>query len=162
MTETTPYVGTIERSLREAGYQVSTQPVGGALTLTGYRADFRLRWMATKLHLFVCVRAVPVVTADALESFATASLAHAKATKGAMRGAQSGVAAIAALVGDHVEDEAVTYARKELVRNFAAFAWPVAVDLSTGVRTSHRGRPTIGAIYTGWMRKQIEATLPTA
>ncbi|MEZ0447223.1 hypothetical protein [Cellulomonas sp. ICMP 17802] len=160
MTETRQYVDDISSSLRAAGYAVELHAIGGWPTLTGYRADFRLRWMATKLHTFVCVRSVPVVTVDELSAFATASLEYTKAAKGAMRGAQSGVAAIAVLVGETVEPAAAEYARKELVRHFAAFAWPVTVDLSTGQRSSHQGRPAIGAIYTGWMRKQIAATLP--
>ena len=77
-----------------------------------------------------------------------------------MRGAQSGVAAITVLVGESVDEAAAQYARKELVRHFAAFAWPVTVDLSTGERSSHVGRPAIGAVFTGWMRQQIAATLP--
>ena len=46
------------------------------------------------------------------------------------------------------------------MRDFAAFAWPVAVDVSTGDRFSHEGRPALGAIYTGWMREQIAFATP--
>jgi hypothetical protein len=160
MPDTRQYVDDISTSLRTAGYEVEMHAIGGMPALTGYRSDFRLRWMASKLHTFVTVRSVPVVTVEELEAFARASLEYTKAAKGSMRGAQSGVAAIAVLVGDTVDEAAAQYARTELVRNFAAFAWPVTVDLSTGERSSHKGRPTIGAIFTGWMRQQIAATLP--
>ena len=162
MTDAPAYLQTVEDRLRTGGYQVEMHAIGGWPTLTGYRSDVKLQWMGSKLHLFVCVRAVPVVTAELLEGFNKAALEYTKSAKGAMRGAQSGVAAIGVLVGDTVEPDAVEYARKQLVRNFAAFAWPVAVDLATGERTSHHGRPTIGAVFTGWMRKQIEVALPTA
>ena len=160
MTETRQYVDDISSSLRTAGYEVGMHAIGGMPALTGYRSDFKLQWMASRLHTFVTVRSVPVVTVGELEAFAQASLEYTKAAKGAMRGVQSGVAAIAVLVGESVEEDAAQYARKQLVRNFAAFAWPVTVDLSTGERSSHRGRPTIGAIFTGWMRKQIATALP--
>ena len=160
MTETRQYLDDLSSNLQAAGYQVEMHAIGGMPALTGYRSDFKLQWMASKLHTFVTVRSVPVVTADALEAFAKDSLEYTKVAKGAMRGAQSGVAAIAVLVGESVDPAAAQYARTQLVRNFAAFAWPVAVDLSTGERSSHQGRPTIGAIFTGWMRKQIAATVP--
>ena len=160
MTETRQYVDDISTRLRAAGYEVELRAIGGMPALTGYRSDFRLRWVASRLHTFVTVRSVPVVTAGELEAFAQASLEYTKAAKGAMRGVQSGVAAIAVLVGDRVEEDAAQYARTQLVRNFAAFAWPVTVDLSTGERSSHRGRPTLGAVFTGWMRQQIATALP--
>ena len=160
MTETRQYVDDISANLRAAGYEVELHAIGGMPALTGYRSDFKLQWMASRLHTFVTVRSVPVVTVGELEAFAQASLEYTKAAKGAMRGVQSGVAAIAVLVGERVEEDAAQYARTQLVRNYAAFAWPVTVDLSTGERSSHRGRPTIGAIFTGWMRQQIAATLP--
>ena len=160
MTETRQYVDDITSNLRAGGYEVEMHAIGGMPALTGYRSDFKLQWMATKLHTFVTVRSVPVVTVDELDAFALASLEYTKATKGGARGAQSGVAAITVLVGETVEEAAAEYARKELVRHFAAFAWPVTVDLSTRESSSHRGRPTIGAIYTGWMRKQIAMALP--
>jgi hypothetical protein len=160
MTDMQPYLDSAAERLRSAGYDVRVRAVGGVPTLTGYRADFRWRWFATKLHLFVCIGAVPVVTLDQITAFTQVSLQHVKDAKGQSRGMQSGVAVISALVGDTVDDDAAAYARSHLERGFAAFAWPVTVDLGTGTRTSHRGRPMLGAIYSGWMRKQIEASLP--
>ena len=88
---------------------------GGAGQLVAYRSDFRLRWMATKLHTLVVVSTAPEVTAEGLAQFATSSLEWAKVAKGQVRG-------------------------------FAAFVWPVVVDLGSGKRTSHVGHPAIGAV----------------
>ena len=162
MAQTREYLDDLTTRLTSAGYATEMHAIGGWPTLTGYRSDFRLRWMASRLHTFVAVRSLPVVTAEELDAFTRASLEYVKQAKGAWRGAQSGVAVIPVLVGESVDEAAADYARTQLVRHYAAFAWPVTVDLSTGERTSHRGRPTVGAVFTGWMRQQIAATVPEA
>ena len=101
--------------------------------------------MATKLHTLVVVSAAPGATAEGLAQFATSSLEWANAAKGQWRGAQSGVDVVA----DRADEQAAVFARKELVRAFAAFAWPVLVDLGSGARVSHVGGPAIGAMNTG-------------
>jgi len=146
--------------LQQAGYAVDGQNLASTGAVAGYRSDFRLRWAASRLHLFVVLGTVEVVTADALEAHTRASLDYAKSARGGARGAQSGVAAVAALVGERAEPDAEEYARTRLVRQFAAFAWPVCVDLAAYRRTSHEGTPTVGRVFTGWMREQIAATLP--
>lgn len=114
--------------------------------------------MATKLHTLVVVSTAPQATGEGMAQFARSSLEWAKVAKGQLRGAQVGV--IAAVVADQAEESAVVFARTELVRGYAAFARPVVVDLGSGTRTSHVGRPTIGAAHTGWMREQIATLLP--
>jgi hypothetical protein len=117
--------------------------------------------MATKVHTLVVVSSAPVATGAGLAQFAKSSLEWAKALKGQLRGAQVGVAVICAVVTDQADQSAVQYARNELVRGYAAFAWPVLVDLGSGQCVSHQGRPALGAIYTGWMRGQIATLLPS-
>lgn len=160
MVNAPQYVDVAERSLAAGGYATARYDLAGWQSAVGYRADFRVRWMATKLHLFVCVSSAPVATAEALIAFTHASLEYAKQAKGQARGFQSGVAVISVLAADHVDPSGEAYARKQLVRDFAAFAWPVAVDVSTGQRFSHDGRPALGAIYNGWMRKQVAVAAP--
>ncbi len=153
------YLEQTDARVRAAGYTLD--PSSGPGLLVGYRSDFRWRWMATKLHTLVVVSTAPQASGEGMAQFAKSSLEWAKVVKGQLRGAQVGVAVIAAVVADQADESAVEYARKELVRGYAAFAWPVLIDLSTGQRTAHAGRPTLGAIYTGWMRQQIDTLLPT-
>ena len=150
------YRALVETRMREAGYEVQTTPAG----LIGYRKQFKLTWMATTLHLFVHVATTSTVGAGELDAFVRQSLEHAKASKGSLRGFQSGVATITAVVGDGAEAPAVEYARNEIVRGYAAFAWPVVVDLGARRRVAHEGRVAIGGVYSSYMRSQIDAVLP--
>ena len=145
--------------LRAAGYEVSTQQLPGGPALVGYTSRFRLAWMATKLHLFTVVATVPRADAASLERFANDSLDHAAASKGALRGFQTGVATIAVLAGDTVAPDGVAYAQDTLVRRFSAFTWPAAVDLTTGATYAHQGRVVVGGVYSGWMREQTALVL---
>lgn len=151
------YRDAVEARMPAAGYTVQQT---GAFGLIGYRKDFKLRWAASTLHLLVHVATVPHVTADALEQYTRGALEHAKATRGQMRGLQSGVAVITSLVGASADEAAHAYATSQVVKGYAAFAWPTVVDLETGVRSSHAGRPILGAFFTGWMRAQVDALLP--
>ena len=142
------------------GATVSSGQIGGLNAIVGYRSQFRLSWMATHLHLLTVIAAKPDVSAGDLPAFVDAALDYAKAAKGQWRGLQSGVAVIAALIGHQVDPGAAAYARDQLVRKFAALAWPVVVDLSTGQVHSHQGRVAIGGIYAGYLRQQTAIALP--
>jgi hypothetical protein len=147
--------------LQADGSEVGTAMLPGGQALTGYQGKFKVQWMMTKLNLFTFVIGVPVVSAAALEGFSTDALQHAVDRKGQLRGMQNGVAALAVLVGEHVEPDAAEYARKKMVRRFGAFAWPGAVDLGTGATYSHEGAVLLGGVYAKWMRKRMAAVLGT-
>jgi hypothetical protein len=148
--------------LTSNGYTVtSNAQVGAHAALVGQISEFRWRWMATRVHLFVAVRAVDEVTIDELDRFTRDTLDYADAAKGKMRGFQSGVAGIGVLVGNSVHDGAARFAEREIVRRYAAFAWPVAVDATTQQVWEHTGRPGVGAVFTSWMRQQIQIIAPT-
>jgi hypothetical protein len=155
------YADAVGDNLKTAGYSVSTTEVDGRRALFGYRSDLRLRWMGTKLHTFVVVGADGgELTAAGLEQFSHRALDHGVRIRGQLRGLQTGVGVIPIMVADRVMPPAASMAAGKLVRRWAAFAWPVAVDLESGQRFWHRGRVVVGGIYAGWMRGQIEVVLP--
>jgi hypothetical protein len=158
------YIEEISRRLRADGAEVTTESIGDLTTLVGYRSQFRLRWMATRLHLFTVVGSVPWVTAAELERFSNDALDYAISRKGQFRGLQNGVAVIPVLVGERIDPDAATFATATLVRRFSAFAWPAAVDLSTQHVYQHQRDVVLGGIYAGWMRQQtaIALTEPVA
>ena len=155
------FLGSAATRLRDAGCEVSSVQLPGGPALAGHRSRFRLAWMATRLHLFTVMTTVPHVDASTLQRFSEDSLDYAAATKGALRGFQTGVATIAVLVGETVGPDGARFAQEELVRRFSAFTWPAAVDLATGVTYSHQGRVVLGGIYAGWMREQTALALGT-
>jgi hypothetical protein len=116
--------------------------------------------MATRLNLFTVVAEVGSVTAAGLEEFSRDALAYAISKKGRFRGLQTGVAAIAVLVGATVEPDAAAYAQNHLVKRWSAFAWPAAVDLTAQIVHRHQGRVIVGGIYAPWMRSQSTLALP--
>jgi hypothetical protein len=151
------YIDATARRLASDGCRVHTEDWGGARTVIGYRADFRLRWLATKLHLFTVVTAKAHVTAADIETFTTRVLDYALARKGELRGFQSGVAAFPCLVGESVGPEAITWAEQKQRLRFACIGRPVIVDLSGGRVSTYRGRPTLGLVYAGHLRRKLEA-----
>lgn len=157
--ESQEYVDAVADRLRGDGAAVSTALLPGGEALVGYRSQFELRWMATKMNLFTAVRLVPQVTVSALEDFSNEALDYGVKLKGRFRGLQTGVAVIPVLVGQLVEPAASDYARTVLLRRWAAFAWPAVVDLDREVVSAHEGSVTLGGMYASWMRERTASAL---
>jgi hypothetical protein len=149
----------VARRLQADGAEVTTEHFRGVPAVVGYRSEFRLRWLATRLNLFTVVRPVPVVTPEGLKQYAQEVLDYATSQKGRFRGLQNGVAAIPVQISEKVHPEAITVAQTKLIRRFSAFAWPTVVDLSTGQVYGHQGRVALGGIYAPWMRRRLAVAL---
>ena len=154
------YIKEVASRLRADGAEVTTESMRELTMLVGYRAQFRLRWFATRLNLFTIVGSVQTVTVAGLEQFAKDAIDYAIARKGQFRGLQNGVAVIPVLVGERIEPDAATYATNILVRRFSAFAWPATVDLTSRHVYKHEGRVFLGGVYADWMRQQTAIALP--
>jgi hypothetical protein len=156
----------IGRALARHGYDVAADTVDGLPVVVGRRSDFRLRWMAVRLHTFVVVARfrtdlVPPAS-PVLERFLDASCAYAAAHKGGLpRGLQTGTAAVAVAVVDDGDDGARAWADHPHGRRFAAMAYPVAVEASTG-RVTHPPRMMVGAVFNGHLRRIAEAIVAPA
>jgi len=155
------YLDLVAERLASGGATVTTEQIGPIIALVGYRARFRMRWMASTLHLFTVVVPAPwTVTAAALERFGNDAIDFADSRKGALRGFQSGVAAIPVLVGPDIQPDAKEYAQTQILRRYAAFAWPAVVDLTERRVYRHEGRVAIGAVFSGYLRAQTALALP--
>lgn len=154
------YIDATGRRLQADGCEVTTEDWGGVPVLVGYRADFKLRWMATKLHLFTIAAPASMITCDAVEAFTTSALDYALDRKGQLRGMQSGVAVFPALVGTQIEPQALTWAQQKQRVRFAALARPVVVDASTGAAACFRGTAALGFVYSAHLRRKLDVYFP--
>ena len=154
------YFDLVPSRLQASGYVVTPGEVGGRSVVIGYRSDFRLKWAATKLHLFVVIGSSNALSGPELEQFANTTLDFAVSQKGRFRGFQSGVAALPALVALSVDESAIDFAKQTLIRRFSTFAWPVAVDLGAEQLYCHEGRVVVGGIYANWLRSQARQLAP--
>ena len=154
------YIYSVAERLRAAGAEVGNEDLPSGVGLVGRRCQFRIRWLATKLNMFVVVRATETATPAELLRHANEALDYAVGQKGRFRGLQNGVAAIPVLVAPVVEPGAIEVATGQLIRRWAAFAWPTLVDCTSGRVYRHEGQVTIGGLYAKWMRQQIAETFP--
>jgi hypothetical protein len=156
------YVDATAGRLAADGCQVSRENWGGSVVTIGYRSDFRLRWMATKLHLLTVIATVPVVCPSDIEGFTNTVLDYADRQKGQLRGLQSGVAAFPCLIGGQVDPAALAWAQAQQRSRFALMARPVVVDSVTGTATCFRGTAIIGFAFSGHLRKKLVTYFPVA
>ncbi|MEU2839173.1 levansucrase [Streptomyces sp. NPDC007076] len=142
------YLTSVEGRLAADGCAPRWEDWSGVPVLVGRRADFRMRWAATNLHLFTVAAAVPEVTVSVIDAFTTQVLAYAKKNKGGLPvGMQTGVAAFPVLVGDRIDPAAMAWAEEKQRNQFACFARPVVVDSACGYVGMYRGKPALGRAY---------------
>jgi hypothetical protein len=156
------YIEATGARLAADGCDIRFEDWNGTPVLVGYRSDFRLRWMATKMRLFTIVGPASTVAPATLEAFANAALDYAQVRKGQLRGLQSGVAVFPALVGAHVEPTAMAWAQQKQLVRFGSAARPVAVDVTAGTVGCFRRTPALGWIYAGHLRRKLDLYFPSA
>jgi hypothetical protein len=151
------YVDEAARRMAADGSAVSqvVLPLGPAVV--GYQSRFRLRWMASKLHVFTVVVPVSRATAETLRGATEQSINYAKQTKGRLRGFQSGVATLPILVAAQATPDALAAAESRPPKDWAALTLPAIVDLTSGRIHSFRGRLLWGALYAAWLRERLDA-----
>jgi hypothetical protein len=154
------YLATVRDRLLEDGCEVTEETIGPIRAIVGHRSNVRA---LSKMHLFTVIGSVPEVDETAMRDFALQVSDYAKARKGQLRGAQSGVLALAALVAPKVETAAKQLAARPFrlgTGGFAAMVQPAAVDLTEGRVHTFRGRRVWGAALAGYLRNKSTRYLP--
>lgn len=157
----TGYLDGLAARLAADGCEVRTEDWSGTRVLVGYRSDFRLRWIATKLHLFTIALPMPEVTVSAIETFANSAMDYALARKGQLRGLQSAVAVLPALVSTRVDPAAMQWASSKQRMRFACMARPVVVDVSSNTAGAFSGTAMLGWVYSGHLRRKLRLYFPS-
>ena len=155
------YIGAVVERLNADGCQPHPENWNGATVMVGRRSDFKLAWMATRMHLFTMVVAVPEITVPAIMQFTEHATGFAKNSKGGLpRGLQTGIALFPAMVSDRVDPAAVAWAEEKQRLSFACFTRPVVVDVTYGVVGCFRRNATVGAIYNRYLRAKGDLYFP--
>ncbi|MCW2884319.1 MAG: levansucrase [Streptosporangiaceae bacterium] len=154
------YLTALRGRLAADGCTVQDTSLGPVAAIAGYRGNFLPQMMFSRIHLFTVAAAVQDVGAFAVDDFTRRVGEYGRATKGGMRGAQSGIAAFAVLVGDRVHPDAVPAATRPAKIEFAVRTQPVVVDLSAGVVHTFRGRQFWGFALNGFLRRKLALYVP--
>jgi hypothetical protein len=155
------YANALFERLRADGDEPQWEVANGAPYLLGHRSDFKVQWMATRMHLFTVAAIVPEVTVAGLEQFTDFALDLAvKRKTGLPRGLQTGIAVFPALISDRVEPAALQRASRWQQARFAAMGRPTVVDTANRLVGAYRGTPVLGLIYAGYLRRKNELYFP--
>jgi len=146
--------------MKADGSEVSSVPLSMGPAEVGYRGEFRMRWAATKLHLFTVAVGVAEATPAMFGAVVTETLAYADATKGKMRGMQNGIAVIPIVAATTVGAEATAAAEARPEKGMAAFLLPALVDLPAETVHTYTGRILWGSMYASWLRERLAAAMP--
>jgi hypothetical protein len=126
------YLEETRARLRRDGNEVAEVPFTGGPVLVGTQLKFRLRWLASKLHLFTFVACAPDATAELLTKLTADSLSYATAMKGSFKGLGVEIGVIPALVSERVLPDARQLAERRPATHLAAFTLPIVGPFSRG------------------------------
>jgi hypothetical protein len=160
MVSSDVYLTLVRDRLVEDGCEVTEETVGSLPAMVGYRSNIKA---LSKMHLFTVVASFPEVNEATVRDFARQASAYARGQKGRLRGAQSGVLALAALVTPKTDDAAKKLAASAFrlgVGGFAAMVQPAVVELTEGRVHSFQGRRLWGAAFAGYLRNKCALYLP--
>lgn len=154
----------LELGIRAADLDVRRDEVLGRTAVVAHWTQFKWRWFATKLHLFLV--ASPFSSADAtteeLDRFLSSAREYGVRHKqGLPAGFQTGVAVIAVAVVDGLAGEAVDWASRRHGGKFAAIAYPVSFDVRTTM-TTRPERMVFGAVYAPYLRRFVDEVVAPA
>ncbi|RMA58975.1 hypothetical protein [Ulvibacter antarcticus] len=123
-----------------------------------YTKEFRLRWAATQLNLFVSIGTTEaLIDKKMMEQFSNETFSYAIVnSKGWPRGFQSTIASIAILKGNHVDITAIGYCEQTSKKHFAAFEIPIVYDLENKKGTRFKSSPVWGGLYYPHFSKIID------
>ena len=156
-------VDRIRDSLNAAGMGPTTTAVGGQEVLLGRLSQFRWRWLATRLHTWVMATSFPAgATAATLDEFLTWAVRHASTNKGGLpAGLQTGSAVVAVAVVPRADEALTMWAQTPHGSKFGAVAYPVLVDVASGV-VAQPARMKAGAVYLPHLRRVVDALVRPA
>jgi hypothetical protein len=119
--------------------------------------EFKLSWMATKVHFFGIYGVVGEVTLDVMQSYSAEAFNFSMHYySGIARGLQSGFASISAIITMNVAPDVKKWVAQCTKKHFASFEIPVLVDLATLELVYCRKKPLWGRIYYGRFHDFIE------
>lgn len=154
------YMAALTERLRADGDEPQWE-TSGTPHLIGHRSDFRLSWMATRMHLFTVAAVVPEVTVQGFEEFVDFAMDTALSRKkGLPRGLQTGIGVFPALISDRVDPAAVQRAMRWQKLRYAVLSRPTVVDTANRLVGAHRGTPVAGILYAPHLRRKNALYFP--
>lgn len=135
--------------------------IGGIPCSVGYIKEFRWSWMGTQLNTFIIIGSTDqVVNKSVIENFSSFCFEYAlKNNKGWLRGLQSGVASIAILQAEVIEDDAVLFCEKLSKKHWSAFEVPVLYHPTQKQGLRFKTSPLWGTIFFPYFAKHIDVVL---
>jgi len=151
------YLQLVHDRFQQGKFQLRQDTVDNVDVTVATMQEFKLSWMATKVHFFGICGVLGEVTRIDIERFSAEAFnfAHRNYT-GIGRGLQSGFASISALITTNATPEAKNWVAHFSKKHFSSFEIPVLVDLSTLELVYCRKKPLWGRIYYGRFHDFIE------
>jgi hypothetical protein len=137
--------------------------VGEHDVLVARRSDFRLRWLATRVHTFIVVFSVDELNPDRAAELTRAAQDYAIEHKGGVpRGLQTGTATIPIFLCANADDATASWFARGPTFRFAALGFPVLADMEKATLTYFAGRWKLGQIYRTYIVGLVTDTIAPA
>ena len=141
------YIQATYNRFNKDGFIQHKEIVNGIEVTVAKQQEFRLSWMATKMHYTGIYGALDHITQQDAELFSTACFECSKKNYTGHRGLQSGFSSISALVSHSIDVAAKQWVKNYQKKHFASFEIPVIIDLSSNEILFRQKKPLWGRMY---------------
>jgi len=155
--DTSARAAQIVERLESDGFRMTTSEFDTGTVPTGYRGEFKWRWAATTLHLFVSVVETPRATTEIVSRSVVDLSELARKGRGGMKSLQSTRVVVPIVVAGEVDPEAVAMVGKVQYKVAGAAPFPVIDHVSGSQVFACTGRLVWGAIFASWIRARVAA-----
>ncbi|MGA2471845.1 MAG: hypothetical protein ABSG64_14285 [Solirubrobacteraceae bacterium] len=153
----------LANAFTDAGFTTGRATIAEHDVMVARRSDFRLRWLATRIHTFIIVFSVDELNPDGAAKLTRAAQDYAIEHKGGVpHGLQTGTATIPVFLSPHANDATESWFAQAPKLRFAALGFPVLANLEAETVTYFTGRWKVGGIYKAFIVGIVSNTIAPA
>ncbi|MEO8516700.1 MAG: hypothetical protein ABI426_08150 [Flavobacterium sp.] len=147
--------------LKNANIYLGEETINGIPCSIGYIKKFKWSWFATQLNTFVIIGQVDsTIDKKVIDNFSRCCFQYAvKNNKGWPRGIQAGIASIAILQGNNIENSAIHFCENFSKKHWSAFEIPILFNINEKKAIRFTNKPLWGAIYILYFIKTIDSII---
>jgi hypothetical protein len=157
-----PYASEVIGRLKADGNTVTAVELGTGPAIVGYQTTFRLRWFATRLHLFTLVIDAPQLSVTTFDACVAEANRYVTSMRGPFHFFQGGSAVVTAVRSADVSDEAKARAISQPKKRWMLLSIPLIIDTATDRTYRYAGRRAWGAAYSSWLDERVSNVFPRA
>jgi hypothetical protein len=150
----------VANRMRADGFDVHPGELPFRGAVIGTKGVFRLRWLATKLHIYIVLIEQDTLDVATFDGLISAANAYAQSkVRWWYRGLQQGVAVVPICICRRATEASIIQASGVPTRKFAFLSYPCIFQADLGKLYMSDEKIVVGVLYDKWIKSMINGIL---